>query len=167
MTLMRERSRILATPIHAWTQDHVADCAVILTGGPARIREGIDLLSRNEVRKLIISGVNPQTEFRDIFLLLPFYGSLNADDVVLEKKSRTTWGNAQQSLPLVEALKCRDIVLVTSRVHMYRALKTFQAEFPPSVSIYPRAVVWGSAKPDQGEVFSEIVKSLFYSLWAY
>jgi hypothetical protein len=148
-------------------EPRAADCAIVLTGGPGRVREGFDLLARKQAQKLIVSGVHPQAELREIFPLWPFYGSVRPEDVALERRSRSTFGNAQQSLPLVEALRCRDAWLVTSRVHMYRALKTFRAEFPPSIRLYPRAVVAGSAEPSWGEIASETGKSIFYSAWAY
>ena len=158
---------ILAQPISSWTDDVSADCAVVLTGGPTRIREGFDLLSRKAVRKLIISGVNPQAELHDIFPMWPYYGDLQEQDVVLDRRSRTTYGNAQQTLPLVEALRCRDLVLITSRSHMLRALATFRAEFPATFPIIPRAVVAGSIEPSWTDMTVETLKSMFYSTWAY
>ncbi|MCM2281394.1 MAG: YdcF family protein [Bdellovibrionaceae bacterium] len=163
----REATRVRAFPATSWTEDHAADCAIVVTGGPGRVREGFDLLIRKSVQKLIISGVHPQAELRDIFPLWPYHGDLRESDVILEKTSQTTWGNAQQSLALVEALRCRDVVLVTSRLHMYRALSTFRAQFPSSIPIYPRAVISGSYTPGRHEVAWEAVKSIFYSLWAY
>lgn len=165
--IAREMRFILAQPISSWTEDQSADCAVVVTGGPGRIREGFDLLSRRSVQKLIISGVHPQAELREIFPQWPYYGELRDQDVLLERRSRTTYGNAQQSLPLIEALRCRDVILVTSRAHMYRTLRTFKAEFPPNVQILPRAVVAGSAEPSWWELSMEALKSIFYSLWAY
>lgn len=158
---------VLGQPIGSWVEDHNADCAVVVTGGGGRIREGMDLLARKQVQKLIISGVNPKVEFRDLFPQAPYYGDVRAQDVILERRSRTTFGNAQQTLPLVEALHCRDLILVTSRVHMYRTLKTFRAEFPPGFNIIPRSVQSGPIDPGWGEVGIEALKSLFYSLWAY
>ena len=58
-------------PITIWTEDVTADCAVALTGGPQRIREGLDLLARKSIQKLIISGVNPNSHLRDIFPQAP------------------------------------------------------------------------------------------------
>ena len=166
--VVREVHRVTATPISSWDSPlRTADCAIVLTGGPGRVREGFDLLARGLAHKLIVSGVRPQVELRDIFPLWPFYGSLRTDDIALDRRSRTTFGNAQQSLPLVEALHCRDAWLVTSRVHMYRAMATFRAEFPPAIRLYPRAVVAGSVDPTYGEIASETAKSIFYSLWAY
>ena len=163
-----EAKRVRSTPAGSWADSpRSADCAIVLTGGPGRIREGFDLLSRKQAQKLIVSGVHPQADLREIFQLLPFYGSVRAEDIAFERRSRSTYGNAQQSLPLVEALRCRDAFLVTSRAHMYRALRTFRAEFPPSVRLYPRAVVAGAYEPAFGEIATETAKSLFYAAWAY
>ena len=164
---VREIRVILQQPLNSWTDDASADCAVVVTGGPNRIREGVDLLARHVVQKLIISGVNPQASFREIFPLWAFYGDLRDQDVILERRSRTTFGNAQQTFPLVEALRCRDLLLITSRTHMHRTLATFRAEFPPGFPIIPRAVVAVSVEPSWAEVGNEALKSLFYSTWAY
>lgn len=158
---------ILRQPITSWTDDVSADCAVALTGGPQRVREGLDLLSRHSVQKLIISGVHAQASLRDIFPLLPYYGSLREQDVILERRSQTTFGNAQQTLPLVEALRCRDLVLITSRLHMRRAYLTFKAEFPADFPLITRAVPAITEPPGWDEVAWESLKSLFYSAWAY
>lgn len=163
----RELRLILSHRSTLWTQDVTADCAVVLTGGPNRIREGFDLLARKSVQKLIISGVHPHAELREIFPLWPYYGDLRERDVILDRRSRTTYGNAQQTLPLVEALQCRDLVLITSHVHMYRSLQTFRAEFPTGFTIVPHAVYSSSVRPDLDELFMEAMKSIFYSLWAY
>ncbi len=163
----REMRLVREQPVSSWTEDQNADCAVVLTGGPQRVREGFDLLIRKSVQKLIISGVNPSADVRDIFPLLLFHGEVRENDIILEKHSLTTYGNAQQSLALVEALRCRDIILVTSRLHMYRALSTFREEFPSTIPIYPRSVVAGQFESDWLEVAWETFKSMFYSLWAY
>ena len=166
-SMMHEMQLIANQPLTSWAEDQSADCGIVLTGGPNRIREGLELLSRRAVLKLIISGVNPQTELRQIFSQMPYFGDFNEKDVILERRSRTTFGNAQQSNPLVEALRCRDVILITSRAHMYRAMRTFRAEFPPSITILARAVASQTAEPSQSEIVLEAAKSLFYGLWAY
>ncbi|RYZ71930.1 MAG: YdcF family protein [Proteobacteria bacterium] len=167
LSYVREIRLITSQPVTIWKEDVSADCAVTLTGGPQRIREGIDLLSKKAILKLIISGVNPQSGLRDIFPQAPYYGDLRDQDVILERRSQTTFGNAQQTLPLVEALRCRDLVLITSRIHMRRALQTFKAEFPPHFPIIARAVPAITEPPSWDEVGWEALKSLFYSSWAY
>ncbi len=161
-----EYRHIASEPISSWTEDHKADCAVVLTGGPGRVREGFDLLAQGQVRKLIISGVHPSATLRDIFPHWPFY-RLRVEDVVLERRSATTFGNAQQSLPLVEALRCRSVVLITSHLHMRRAYRTFKALFPEEIRLSTRAISSGSVPPKFSDVSIEAVKSIFYSAWAY
>ncbi len=164
---VKEAYSILATDIQAWKTDQSGDCAVVLTGGPGRVREGLDLLAQGAVKKLIISGTHPQARLREIFPMWPYYGELREEDVVLERRSRTTYGNAQQTLPLVEAFSCKEVILITSRVHMRRALQTFRAVFPLDIHLIPRATVPGRMNPSFQELGLETVKSLFYTLWAY
>lgn len=159
--------KVRSEPISSWTEDHYGDCAVVLTGGPGRVREGIDLLVRGQVKKLIISGVHPQSSLYEIFPEWPFYFSLNPEDVVLERQSTTTYGNAVQSLMLVEALKCYKMVLITSQPHIYRADRTFRAVFPQDYQIIKHSIPHGSGQTEVEEYAVEAVKSVFYSLWAY
>ena len=153
--------------VTSWTQSYTADCAVVLTGGPGRVREGFDLLSQRRIKKLVISGVFADAQLREIMPLWPLYGQLSEQDVVLERRSETTYGNAQQSLPIVEALRCRDIILVTSRVHMFRAYQTFRGAFPEHLNILKHSVVGGDYRNNFFELAPETLKSMFYSMWAY
>ncbi|MGE0631808.1 MAG: YdcF family protein [Pseudobdellovibrionaceae bacterium] len=165
---VREYRKIAREPINSWTQVQTADCGIVLTGAAGRVREGFDLLSRKEIQKLIISGVHPEATLREIMPLWPFYGKLSEKDVILDRHSTTTFGNAVQAFPLVEALHCRDVVLITSQLHMYRSKKTFQAVFPSDFMIQTRSTVSGGRyRPSLWDMFVEISKSLFYSAWAY
>lgn len=162
-----EGYQILKTEVNSWTEDLAADCAVVLTGGPQRVREGFDLLANHRVKKLIISGVHPRAQLREIMPNILFYGEINEKDIILERKSGTTYGNAQQSLVISEAAGCRDILLVTSKWHMHRAYKTFRAIFPENIAIYKNAVYGGLQKNVYFEVGWEIFKTLFYKLWVF
>lgn len=162
-----ESQKITSSKITSWEEDHFSDCAVVLTGGSGRVREGFDMLTQKRIKKLIISGVYPKSSLRQIFPQWPFYGALKKNSIILEKGSRTTFGNAQKSLAIVEALHCRDITLITSQVHMYRAQKIFHSVFPKGFPIYTRVIVSGSINPDFSTLWVEVVKSMFYSLWAY
>jgi uncharacterized SAM-binding protein YcdF (DUF218 family) len=153
--------------VNAWTDAQQADCAIVLTGERNRLDEGLDLLYQSKVKKLIISGVNPTSHLEEIFPHLMFYGKVQKEDIILEKNSKTTYGNAQQTLPLIEALKCQDVILITSRVHMRRSLKTFQATFPPNITIYPRATLGRQNSVPFEQLAIESLKSIFYSPWAY
>lgn len=150
-----------------WDQDQRGDCGVVLTGGPARIAEGFSLLSQKRIKKLIVSGVNPKAKLHEIFPQLLFYGDILSTNIILEKRSKTTYGNAQQSAVLIDALQCKDIILITSQSHSYRAAKTFEAVLPKDYPIYNRPVVYGKRGGHPLDSFEESIKSLFYSIWAY
>ena len=162
----REVNRILSTEPTSWTMDHKADCGVVLTGGSYRVREGLDLLSQNNIRKLIISGIYRTTTLIDIFPEIPFYGNINAQDIVLENMSETTYGNAKKVFVIARELECNDIVLITSRLHMYRAYRTFRAVFPREYRIQQRAVISGTLKPSKLNILYEVISSILYRpLW--
>jgi uncharacterized SAM-binding protein YcdF (DUF218 family) len=162
-----ESRKVIGMGISSWSEDQRADCGVVLTGGPARIAEGFSLLAQDRVKKLIISGVHPKAKLHEIFPQISFYGDIDLEDVILEKRSKTTYGNAQQSAVLIDALQCKDMILVTSKLHIYRARRTFEAVLPKDFPIYSRALVYGKTKEASVETFTESVKSLFYSVWAY
>jgi uncharacterized SAM-binding protein YcdF (DUF218 family) len=163
----QEIAVVAEQPVNAWTDLQQADCAIVLTGERNRLDEGLDLLYQNKVKKLIISGVNPNSHLEEIFPHLVFYGKVQKEDIILEKNSKTTYGNAQQTLPLIEALKCQDLILITSRLHMHRSLKTFQATFPKNITIYPRATAGKQYLLPWDQLALESLKSMFYSVWAY
>lgn len=144
-----------------------SDCAIVLTGGSGRVREGFDLLSRKQVKKLIISGVNEKSQLREIMPQLFLYGDIQEKDIILDRRSLTTYGNAQQTLPFVEALRCRDVMLITSNIHMYRSFRTFQAAYPSTIEIVKHAVPASTSESGPWEVGTEVLKSMFYAVWAY
>lgn len=154
-------------PITAWEEDHRADCAVVLTGGPNRIADAFELLYLKRVKKVIMSGVYATTELRDIFPQKAFFGDLDEDDIILEKRSLTTYGNAKQALPLVEALNCKDVVLITSRIHMVRAFATFRGHFPNEIPIYQRSTIGKQSDSHWTQVGAESLKTVFYDLWLF
>ncbi len=162
----REVNRILSTKPTSWTKDHRADCGVVLTGGSYRVREGLDLLTQKNIRKLIISGIYQTTTLDDIFPEIPFYGDIRVEDIVLENMSETTYGNAKKVFVLAEELDCSDIVLITSRLHMYRAYRTFRAVFPKDYKIQQRAVISGNLRPNKLNILYEVASSILYRpLW--
>jgi uncharacterized SAM-binding protein YcdF (DUF218 family) len=167
VAFVREYGKVTSHPVNAWDEDPSADCAVVLTGGSNRVREGLDLLSRKQIKKLIISGVYSNATLREIYPTWPFYGDVRENDVILDRRSTTTFGNAEQTISIVEALGCRDVLLVTSNLHMYRAHRTFLASYPSAVTLVRYAVNSGRYESSFWEISTEALKSLFYSLWAY
>ncbi len=159
--------KIQQYPVTAWLEDHTADCAVVLTGGTNRIDDAFEQLYLKRVTTIIISGVHPAAQLRDIFPQQSFFGDIDTDDIILEKRSLTTYGNAQQALPLVEALNCKDVVLITSKLHMFRAYSTFKAHFPKEIPIYRRSTVGKRFESHRSRVWAETLKTVFYDLWFF
>lgn len=139
------------------------DCGVVLTGAPGRIRESFEILAQKKIRKLIVSGVYKETQLHEIFPHLPFYPEVHPEDIILEKVSGSTYGNAVQSLALVKTLGCRDILLITSRLHMYRSHKLFARLFPESIKIVSYPVSSNAKDYSYLDIFVETIKSMFYS----
>ena len=169
-----EVQHIRREPISSWTLDNRADCGVVLTGGAGRVREGIGLLARGSVRKLVISGVNPHVGLRDMVGPWTLYGVEDTSSIVLEKRSSTTYGNAQQTWPLLEALGCGTVLLITSATHMPRALATFKAAVLKTrdsgewtIPITPHAVAPGPNETGLLDEWLEATKALFYRIWAF
>lgn len=153
--------------MNAWTSDISVDCGVVLTGGANRVRTGLDLLARKQIKKLVVSGVFANATLREVFPVWPLYGEISEKDVVLERRSSTTYGNAQQTVPIIEALSCRDVAVITSSTHMYRAFRTMQATYPETIQLQAYAVNSGRAESGFIEISTEVLKSMFYLLWAY
>lgn len=162
---MKERSIVLQNQPKLLI-DHLnqADCGVVLTGSAGRIREAFEVLAMGKINKLIISGVYKDTKLREIFPHLPYYPEIKSESIILEKISGSTYENAEQSLIWAQKLKCTDILLMTSELHMFRALRTFKAIFPEDIKIHTFAIA-NPAKEDRFyDEAVETFKSLFYSV---
>lgn len=148
-------------PVTSWTQVTRGDCALVLTGGPGRVRAGFDLLQRGDVRKLIISGVNPNVTVDEIFPQIDLYPGVQRFNVLIENHSRTTYGNVVQSLPLLERLRCQKVILVTSQLHMPRAKRLFKS-YSQDFEFEAHSVY---AESKFNDLFYEAIKTIFYNIW--
>ena len=161
--LANEWIQISREPMNLWQNNLLsADCGIVLTGAAGRIREGFEYLAQKKINKLIVSGVYKDAKLHEVFPYLPLYPEINSDDIILEKKSETTFGNAQQSLVLVENVKCKDIVLITSQIHMRRAYHIFKATFPSEYSIKKLSLPNSKNEKSLFDHGIEVVKSMFY-----
>ncbi len=144
--------------ISSWVQSQSLDCAVVLTGGTSRIREGFDLLSQNKIKLLIISGVNPAAHLREIFPMWPFYPGVSEEKLILEKESSTTYSNGVQSFDLARKNSCKQIFLITSQIHMPRAKMIFQNIFLNEIEVVPHAVSAGTSEEEFLSLVTELIK---------
>lgn len=155
--------QILREPENLWSSPELsADCGVVLTGATGRLREGFELLAQKKIKKLIISGVYKEARMVELFPYAGYYPEVNLNDIYLEKRSETTFGNARHSLSLVEGLRCRDVILVTSQIHMHRAYSIFKIVYPEGMTL--KKLTLPNTKSESGlyGLAAEVLKNLFY-----
>ncbi len=155
--------QIISEPENLWGNNEIsADCGVVLTGAPGRLREGFELLAEKKIKKLIVSGVYKDARMIEIFPYSGYYPEVSLEDIYLEKRSETTFGNARHSMSLVEGLRCRDIILITSQIHMHRAHSIFKIVYPDSMTIKKLTLPNTRSESGLSGLAIEVAKSLFY-----
>ncbi len=110
-----------------------ADAIVVLTGGKGRTDEGLMMLRKGGGEVLIVSGVNSDSVVDAIFSK-----RLSVEErakIILEKRSRNTYGNAVEVRRIMSEKGFKTMVLVTSDYHMKRARYIFDNVMPPDISI--------------------------------
>lgn len=128
--------------------DASADGVVVLTGGPERIAEAVELLAAGRGRRLLITGVNPLTRVAEISNRLPQYGPMFACCVDIDRSATNTIGNAVEARRWAEARNFRSLIVVTSNYHMPRAL-TELAHQLPGATLIPHPVTTEHARTDE------------------
>jgi len=145
-----------------------ADGIVVLTGGTARVIDGLELLFSGRGKRLLISGVNPGTTTADIAREFGGYGRVLACCVDLDYSARNTLGNAVETRRWVIDRGFHSLIIVTSAYHMPRALAEIAHQLPdvtlipfPVVSDRLRIEPWWSNGATTRLVLSEYLKYLF------
>jgi uncharacterized SAM-binding protein YcdF (DUF218 family) len=158
-----ETDQILSEPENLWGNNEIsADCGVVLTGATGRLREGFELLAQKRIKKLIASGVYKEARMIEVFPYAGYYPEVSLDDIYLEKRSETTFGNARHSMNLAEGLRCRDIILITSQIHMHRAYAIFKIVYPDTIVIKKLTLPNTKSESGLSGLALEVVKTLFY-----
>ncbi len=117
-----------------------ADGIVALTGGASRISDAMELLAKNQGKRLLISGVNSATRPSELIRLTPEYEKLFTCCIDLGHQALNTTGNAAEIAQWSRALKFRSLIVVTSAWHMPRALVELRREMPDT-ELIPYSVV--------------------------
>lgn len=119
--------------------DPHADAIVALTGGRDRVAEAVDLLIEGRGRRLLISGVHPQTRAVDIAKLTEADRGVFSCCVDLGRTALSTSGNASEAAEWVKEHGFSSLIVVTSAYHMPRSLIELDRALP-AVRIVPYAV---------------------------
>jgi len=107
-----------------------ADAIVVLTGGPNRVRTGVERLQAHAGERLLISGVNPGVPVADIAAAADAPANLFDCCVDVGARAADTIGNAAETAAWSRQHGYDDLVVVTSDYHMPRALLELQAAMP-------------------------------------
>ena len=97
------------------------EAIVVLTGGPGRIEEGLELFSLNRAPKLFITGVHNDTSLDDILGKWHGKRALPACCITLGHQANSTTQNAQETYEWLSSNGYQTIRLVTGNYHMPRA----------------------------------------------
>ncbi|PVX28460.1 YdcF family protein [Sphingomonas pokkalii] len=100
---------------------HSTDAVVVLTGGPGRIQRGLNALRRQDARRMLVSGVNPDVRPRELAAQFSADGGLFRCCVDLGHEAVDTRSNADETARWVREHDYRSVRLVTSDWHMPRA----------------------------------------------
>jgi uncharacterized SAM-binding protein YcdF (DUF218 family) len=123
------------------------DGIVVLTGGAERLADALALLSEGRARRLLISGVNPDTSEAQIARLHPQYKRLFDCCVDLGRRALNTAGNAIETRQWVRRHGFEAVIVVTSGWHMRRSLLELERSIP-EVILVPYPVITRSAGED-------------------
>jgi uncharacterized SAM-binding protein YcdF (DUF218 family) len=144
-----------------------ADGIVALTGGQNRLEAAAALFAEGKGARLLISGVNPSIDKKDLLKAVGGDPARFACCVDIDHDALETVGNAAQTAKWAKDHGFNEIILVTNNYHMPRSLLELKRA-APKVTFIPYPVVnsdlanWSWLKrPDTARVlFAEYLKYL-------
>ncbi len=116
-----------------------ADGVIALTGGAERIADALSVLAEGRARRLLITGVFPQTSDNDL-IRQAGHVELFQCCVDVDRQALNTVGNALEASRWVAANAYRSLIVVTSSYHMPRAMLELRRRMP-EIEIIPHPVV--------------------------
>lgn len=119
-----------------------ADGIVALTGGDARLDAAVALLEHGAGQRLLISGVDPDTD-KDTLARMSDGGPRFKCCADLGYAAEDTRGNADEAAEWAREHGFKSLIVVTARYHMPRALQEF-ANVMPRVKLVAYPVETGS-----------------------
>lgn len=102
------------------------EAIVVLTGGSARLSQGLELLSQGKAQKLFVSGVYRGVDITDLFRVRQESPDEFACCVTLGHEADDTRGNAVETAAWLHEQGFRSLRLVTANYHMPRSLIEFR-----------------------------------------
>jgi uncharacterized SAM-binding protein YcdF (DUF218 family) len=137
------------------------DAAVVLTGGPGRIKYAIDVIKAHKAQRLLVAGVDPSVTKADLARRNPASASWLACCVDLGSESVDTRSNAEEAGRWLANHDYRSLRLITSDWHMRRACYEFHRVLGGKYRVMPDAV---RTEPSFLTLFGEYNKYLLRRL---
>jgi uncharacterized SAM-binding protein YcdF (DUF218 family) len=157
---------VRALPVTEAAPAHKAEGIVVLTGAAFRIGDALDLLAAGHGKRLLITGVNPQTRSREILSLVPEHRRWFTCCVDLDHSATNTIGNAIETRRWVKARGFKSLIVVTSNFHMPRAMAELGHQLP-DVALEPFPVVSDRVRVEDWWSSPSIAKLLFFEYLKY
>lgn len=117
-----------------------ADGIVVLTGGEGRVAVGITLLAEKRGKRLLISGVHPETNKQNI---LPAQAAADKNNIKLLQcctdlgyAAGSTLGNAEEAAAWAKKQNAKSLVIVTAAYHVPRARLEFARAIPDATLLF-------------------------------
>lgn len=129
-----------------------ADGIVVLTGGKARIETALDLLAQKKGRRLLISGVHPQSTPDAIRTAVGGKEEWFDCCVDIDRAATDTAGNADETAKWATRNGFASLIVVTSDYHMPRALMEMRRH-RPDITFTPWFVI--HEHPEAGDAAAE------------
>lgn len=131
------------------------DGVVVLTGGPGRLARGIEVLQHGSAKRLLISGVGPRIDKAELAAAVEAPRALFGKQVDLGLTATDTRSNATETAAWLARHHYNSVRLVTSTVHMRRAVQEFRTRLPASVTLLPDAVPVDTGAESVGREYSK------------
>ncbi len=122
------------------TLDRDADGIVVLTGGSDRLVDATNLLAEGRGKRLLITGVHPETTLPEIARQMPAPETALQCCVDMGRSALNTRGNAIETAQWARAQGFHSLIVVTSTWHMPRALVELRRA-APELQFIPYSVV--------------------------
>lgn len=121
-------------PFSGQDNDFFTDGIVVFTGGEARLQEAVSLFEQHKAKYLLVSGVNPESTFKDKIAKMPLKSQITigyASDTIENAKETAQWARVNH---------LKSLRLITSNYHVPRSLFELR-HLLPQVQIFPHGVV--------------------------
>ncbi len=116
------------------------DGIVVLTGGPARVARGVELIAEGRAQRLLVSGVDPAVRPGELAAELDAEKRLFDCCIDLGKRAADTAGNGTEAADWAIARGYTSLRIITAADHMRRARLELDAHLPATMTVVEDAV---------------------------